>query len=71
MSTPLPLPPDDPADAAPPTSPDPVASRDEILDRAKDVAKRIEERVRKLTADTDVEHRALPTDDTETNPPVP
>jgi hypothetical protein len=53
------------------SSEDPFTMGDALLNRAKDVARRIAERVRRLTGDTQTEHPPLPTDPTEEQPPLP
>jgi hypothetical protein len=43
---------------------------DPLLARVKEVARRIMERIRKVTEDTDLNHTSLPTDPTEETPPL-
>ena len=62
--------PGDCSDGDRPLTPTPDLNQEELLYRARDVARRIVERVRKATGDTDA-HAALPADPTETNPPIP
>jgi len=52
-------------------STDALAKGEEVLDRARQVAKRITERVRKATADTHPHLDLGPTDDTARNIPLP
>ena len=53
-----------------PSEGDPALGVDPLLERVKKVAQRIIERVRRVTEDTDLEHRALPTDPTDEAPPI-
>ena len=50
---------------------DSVVRGEEVLDRVREIARRIAERVRRVTADTDPDVRLGPTDDTAKNPPLP
>ena len=51
-------------------SQDPFEPGGGLLDRVRAVARRIVERVRRVTQDTHLDHTALPTDPTAELPPV-
>ena len=61
--------PGDPADVDRPLSQVPVKSEADVLARARSVARRIDERCRNATGDTDV-HAAFPDGQPDKDPPV-
>jgi hypothetical protein len=55
---------------AKPDEQNPESTGDPLLARVKEVARKIMERVRKVTEDTDLNNPVLPTDPTEETPPL-